>query len=159
MGQNEGETGRGKYDRGRSCCSGQVKYPSDGQFSGRAREKQGKSRGGGVRKKEGCSARVSKRKRKRTVCSLDRIIAGGSGLTSSGITSTSPYLEPRTLPIARLVVVRLAVLRFYPVHSPPSPPRDAFSFSLCHCSLFSLIIDGIAIRRGRLSITCININN
>lgn len=61
-----------------------------------------KERGEG---KIGCSTR--EKERERTVCSLDRIIAGGSGLTSSRITSTSP----RTL-LVLFVALCFAVLDF-----------------------------------------------
>jgi len=46
------------------CRCGRVKYPSDGQFSGRAWEKEGKSR----ERREmniGCSTRAKKRERER----------------------------------------------------------------------------------------------
>lgn len=56
-----------------------------------------------------CNAR--EKRRKRTVCSLDRIIAGGSGLTSSRITSTSPYLEP--YPSSKYVVVSCSAASFF----------------------------------------------
>lgn len=84
------EAGRGDWEREVRPWKVTVKYPSDGQFNGKAgkkEKKEGRSRERAERK-IGCSTR--EKERERTVCSLDRIIAGGSGLTSSRITSTSP---------------------------------------------------------------------
>jgi len=71
---------------------GRVKYPS-GQFNGITHRKGGRSREREKKKIKCSRERERERERERTVCSLDRIIAGGSELTSSRITSTSPYLE------------------------------------------------------------------
>lgn len=54
---------------------------------GQLSEKAGEKEIEGDRKEKKIGTR--ERKRKQTVCSLDRIIVGGSGLTSSRITSTS----------------------------------------------------------------------
>lgn len=90
------DKGSGKYDRGRLPSCGRVKYLSDGQFSGRARggEREGRSR----ERREmriGCSAK--ERERKRTVCSLDRIIAGGS-VGSPRLESPRPHLTSNFYP-------------------------------------------------------------
>ena len=106
----EGRIGREKCTTMEGYRSGGVKYPSDGQFSIRVQRKRKRSREQGERK-VGCSTRRERerergkggrkegrerereRERERTVCSLDRIIAGESGFTSSRIASTLLYLE------------------------------------------------------------------
>lgn len=103
-GKTRGEEGQTDAGEGNTtvegCRCGRVKYPSDGQFSGGAWEKEGKSRERRERK-IGCSAK----ERKRTNCLLirpDNCRWARAHLVSNHLDLTLP----RTLPVVRILVPR-----------------------------------------------------
>lgn len=106
---------RGDWEREIRSWKVTVVAASSIQVMGSSAAKHGRKREdrGRVRREENkCSTKEKESERERTVCSLDRIIAGGSGLTSSRITSTSPYLELCSSSCSSLFLSPLRIFTF-----------------------------------------------